>query len=907
MYAQRWLRRFPDWDAPLAANTALPDLVKEKFKQFNTQIDETELKKGLRLLRQRLMLEMMRRDLLGLCNLKELTHALSLMADICLDIACRWAHQNYASRYGSPENHDQLLIVGMGKLGGEELNASSDVDLVFVYNQEGETSGGKPDQTGKHGKKLSHAEFFNLVGKKILCLISEVTAEGFVFRVDMRLRPNGDTGPLVVSIDMLEEYFLVQGREWERYAWIKARIVNQPSEIQYQTSFASQVKALEQLRCAFIFRRYLDFGMISALRDLHLQIKQEAKKRERNDDPGAVHVKLGRGGIREIEFIAQIFQLIRGGRDPDLQIRPTVDVLKLCAQKDLIEVDVAEQLSQAYDFWRRLEHRLQYVEDEQTHRLPSDADVRQAMALAMGLDSADILNEHIASWQDKVEAQFLVVFSNKNRDQQEEINAHQWPESWRSRFTELEQAQARWADLVNSSRFRSLPQSHRNRVNRLLPALARACIQTNHPDSAWARSIALLESISRRGAYLSLLEEFPKARERLVRLLSASQWAADYLCQHPILLDEMLDERSLYQAPNWISYQKELKKSLKQAYLANGQADLENQMNLSRELHQTQVFHLLAQDLEGYWSVEQLSDQLCELADKTLATVLDETWQQLPKRHRDQHQFAIVAYGKYGGKELGYGSDLDLIFLYDDDDPQAPEVYSKLAQRFNHWLTTQTAAGQLFETDYRLRPNGAAGLLVLDLQSFENYQKRKNGIGAWVWEHQALTRARFCAGYSPLGQNFEKIRTQVLEIPRNFRYLAEDVIRMRQKMHDAHPNPSSLFDIKHSTGGMIDIEFIVQFLVLAYSASYYELTANKGNISLLKTCAKLGLINGELAEKVSNCYRELRAQQHALRLKGIAVMRIDPSAFIESTQAIRTLWEETVVAASQINPPLKHT
>jgi [glutamine synthetase] adenylyltransferase / [glutamine synthetase]-adenylyl-L-tyrosine phosphorylase len=898
-YAQRWLSRFPEWNTPLTPDKPLDDVVKQELAALHMNLDEVELKKQLRLHRQRLMLEMMRRDLLGLCDLKELTNALSLMADICLDIACRWAHQHFALRHGSPENQDQLLIVGMGKLGGEELNASSDVDLIFVYNQEGETSGGAANGLQKTGKQLSHAEFFNLVGKKILCLISEVTAEGFVFRVDMRLRPNGDSGPLVVSIDMLEEYFIVQGREWERYAWIKARVVNQPADHERQASFASQIKALEQLRRAFVFRRYLDFGAIGAIRDLHHQIRQEVKKRERNDDPGSVHVKLGRGGIREIEFIAQVFQLIRGGRDPELQTRPTVEVLTLCAQKGLIKLDVAQQLCQAYTFWRQLEHRLQYVEDAQTHHLPSDPTVRQTMALAMNLDSIELLNEHIAHWQTWVEAQFLIVFSNKNPAKQEDVGAHQWPEAWCSRFIELEQAQARWSDLVNSARFRSLPEAHRRRMNRLLPALAEACVQTNHPDRAWARSIALLESISRRGAYLSLLDEFPKARERLVRLLSASQWATDYLCQHPILLDEMLDERSLYQVPNWLQYEQELRKSLKQAYLSNGQADLEMQMNLSREQHQTQVFHLLAQDLEGYWTVERLSDQLCELADKTLAAILDETWQQLPKRHRENHQFAIIAYGKYGGKELGYASDLDLIFLYDDYDPQAPELYSKLAQRFNRWLTTQTSAGYLFETDYRLRPNGAAGLLVSSLQAFESYQKRKNGVGAWVWEHQALTRARFCAGYAPLGQAFENIRTQVLRTDRNLCNLAEDVIKMRQKIHDAHPNTTALFDLKHSPGGMVDIEFIVQFLVLAHSATFTELTANKGNIALLKACARLGLVNRELAAKVGNCYRELRAQQHALRLEGAPMLRVDPSLFKQAIIAVKALWEETIVAASR--------
>jgi glutamate-ammonia-ligase adenylyltransferase len=892
VYAQRWLGRFPDWAQPLCPQDSLLTVVERTLEDIHEQADEAGIKKALRLKRQRLMLEIMRRDLCGQADLRDVTHALSRLADLTIDAANRWAHQQVAARYGNPADGDSLIVVGMGKLGGRELNVSSDVDLIFVYAAEKETVG------GPNGKSVSHAEFFTQVGRRIMNLISDPTEDGFVFRVDMRLRPNGDSGPLVVSQDMLEEYFFVQGREWERYAWIKARVVNQAPDEDHQAAFAAATESLERIRKPFVFRKYLDFGVIRALRDLHQQIRQEVKRRERGEDADSVHVKLGRGGIREIEFMAQAFQLIRGGRDAELQIRPTLEVLALCVKKGLLEASIFEQLSAAYDFWRRLEHRLQYVEDAQTHRLSSDPAVRQQMALAMGLPDAASLSAQVAHWQNFVDQQFQLVFGDKQDDEHDEISAQQWPEKWLTAFREPSQAQSRWADLLASSRYRSLPPTHRERMDRLLPAMVQACTETTDPDAAWARSIDLLESVARRGAYLSLLDEFPAARHRVVRLLSASQWAAAYLKLHPILLDEMLDERNLYAPPDWPSYENQLRQALDKAHLPDGSADLEQQMNISRELHHTQLFRLLAQDLEGYWTVEKLSDQLSALADCTLSAVLDEVWKQVPKRHRDKPHFAIIAYGKLGGKEIGYASDLDLIFLFDDPHEAAPELYAKLAQRLNRWLTTQTTAGILFETDYRLRPNGDAGLLVSSISAFESYQRREGGVGAWVWEHQALTRARYCVGDRALGGRFEQVRIETLRTRRDIPALAREVIDMRKRMHDGHPNPTNLFDIKHSEGGMVDIEFIVQFLVLAHSADHVEMTVNSGNIALLKQAAALGLIQANQADAVADAYRRYRARQHELRLAGSGVSRVAATEFAADIAAVSQLWQDTVVRAA---------
>lgn len=893
VFAQRWLNRFPEWREPLTPHLSLVDTVSQHLSDLDDVQDEAALKKQLRRKRQRVMLEVMRRDLLQQADLRDVTHALSLLADRCIDVAARWAHRQLAVRYGDPAELDSLMVLGMGKLGGRELNASSDVDLIFVYASERDTTG---------NRSTTHAEFFTLLGRRIMNLIAEPTEDGFVFRVDMRLRPNGDSGPLVVSLDMLEEYFFVQGREWERYAWIKARVVNQAPSTAHAAAFQASCDALENIRRPFVYRKYLDFGAIRALRDLHQQIRQEVRRREKGEDAGGVNVKLGRGGIREIEFMAQVFQLIRGGRERDLQIRPTLDVLALCCEKGLISPAVLTQLRAAYDFWRRLEHRLQYVEDAQTHWLPGNADVRACMAKAMGLNSAAALDTAIAGWQDFVDRQFQEVFGDKQDDEHDTVTADEWPVQWEAAFREPTQARARWRDLLTSSRYRSLPASHRERVDRLLPALLQACSATPDADAAWARSMDLLDSIARRGAYLSLLDEFPAARARVVRLLSASAWAAAYLRSHPILLDEMLDERNLYAAPDWNVYAEDLRSALNHARLADGRPDLEQQMNLSRELHHTHLFRLLVQDLEAYWTVEALADHLSALADQTLAVILQAVWEQVPGRHCDAPRFAIVAYGKLGGKELGYASDLDLIFLYDDAHDTAPELYSKLAQRLNRWLTTQTPAGILFETDYRLRPNGDAGLLVSSIDAFEKYQRREGGVGAWVWEHQALTRARFCVGDAALGARFEAVRTQTLQERRDRSALAAEVLDMRRRMHEGHPNPTPLFDLKHSEGGMVDIEFIVQFLVLAFSADHPELSANAGNIALLKRAGALGLIDIDSANQVADAYRRFRARQHALRLAGLNVSRVDPGEFAADVAAVRQLWAATLVSAAP--PPV---
>lgn len=881
-YAKRWLGRFPQW-AEDTVDEPLMTCIDNWLAQARLATDEAGLMRALRMVRQRSMLRVMQRDLLGRAELFEVTEALSYLADASVQIALNFAHAQQAERYGQPAKGDCMMVVGMGKLGGLELNASSDIDLIFLYNQEDETLG------GPQGRRQSHAEFFAQVGRKLIRILSEPTEDGFVFRVDMRLRPNGDSGPLAVSLDMLEEYFMVQGREWERYAWIKARVVNWAVDPTQDEAFQAGLDSLNAIVRPFVFRKYLDFGAIRALRALHVQIRNEVSKRE-SQHPGSVHVKLGRGGIREIEFTAQAFQLIRGGRDPRLQLRRTVDVLEVCTELGLVSTEDLAQMQSAYQFLRNVEHRLQYVDDAQTHRLPASPTEVLRIARSMGFADPENFLKTLKRHMTFVAGHFDLVFGDKAEDEETQDLSLPWADNLTPGFSNPKAAQDRYAHLIESGRYKALPSAHRERVDRLMPALLAAASASGSPDACWRYCCDLIETVSRRGAYLSLLDEYPVARMRVSRMLAASPWAAQFLIKHPLLLDELIDSRTLLAQPNFEQWRQGLRDMLAQAKTPDGQPDLERQMDLVREQHHAQQFRILAQDLENLLAVEHVSDLLSELADSTLQIVLETVWEQMASRHRANPKFAIIAYGKHGGKELGYASDLDMIFLFDDDDDRAPEVYANLAKRLNRWLTTQTAAGTLFETDFRLRPNGEAGLLVSSVESFESYQRREGGVGAWFWEHQALTRARFCVGDPQIGARFEALRIEVLSMPRAWETVQAEVIGMRRKMHEGHPNSTELFDVKHDSGGMVDVEFIVQALVLGHADQHPVLAENKGNIALLTRAGELGLIPEGLAHAVANAYRDLRAKQHALRLAGQEKSLTADPAMIALRRPIRLLW-----------------
>jgi len=865
-YVQRLFESEPELRAELLQNLRRPFLREEMQAYLNTDCDaatdEAVLHRVLRSLRKRVMLRLVVRDLGGMADLAEVMTSMTSLAEVTISFALE-RHQTWladASRYGSPKSAEsgavqELLVVAMGKLGGGELNVSSDVDLIFIYPEDGETSGAKP---------ISNHDFFARLGRKLIASLHDVTADGYVFRVDMRLRPYGDSGPLAMSFAMLEKYFITQGREWERYAWIKGRLIT--------GSRVEESRLMQQIARPFIFRKYLDFGVYESMRDLHAQIRKEVSRREMHDD-----IKLGPGGIREIEFIAQVFQLIRGGRDADLRIRPTLAVLRCLQEKRQLPDKTVAELVDAYCFLRNLEHRLQYLDDQQTQMLPGAPADQALIATAMGFSSHDVFLQHLDSHRRNVTRHFELVFAAPQKSQTRDTLAWLWQEPAEDE-TEIKAATVQLdalgfsdparilcclQEFRRSGRYRQLPESSRQRVDALVPAIIEVAAKFPPADHTLERMLQLLESVSRRAAYLALLLEYPQALERIAKLASASQWASEYLGRHPILLDELLNPADLHSMPDWSRASVELAQQLNDVNHP-GDDDVEQQMDVLRHFHHAQVFQLLVRDMEGLLPLETLSDHLTALADLVLDTVLRLAWSGLRKKHRDQPAFAIIGYGKLGGKELGYASDLDIIFLYDDTHSDAPEIYARLGQRINSWLTSYTSAGLLYETDLRLRPNGSSGLLVSSIEAFEQYQRKQ----AWVWEHQALTRARFVAGAHPVGEAFERLRKEVLCQRRDLANLKHEVLVMRQKMLDTHPNPSGLFDIKHDRGGIIDVEFMVQYLVLGHACDYPELTANIGNIALLKLAGKLGLISVQTAELVLNAYREFRRVQHRLRLSG---------------------------------------
>ncbi|MBQ5963426.1 bifunctional [glutamate--ammonia ligase]-adenylyl-L-tyrosine phosphorylase/[glutamate--ammonia-ligase] adenylyltransferase [Massilia sp. ZL223] len=887
-FYQRWLDAAPTRAAQLAELTRL-SLAQADFRALL----EHELAAGLpperamRRVRNLLVAAIIERDLAGQADLHEVVTAMTAFADFAIQTHAELLRAELEAAHGVPMGEEsgrpqRMMVLAMGKQGGGELNVSSDIDLIFVYPEDGETAAG-PGQ-----RQLSNHEFFVRLGRRLIAALSEVIEDGFTFRVDMALRPNGKSGPLAASLAMVEEYLIVQGREWERYAWVKARAV---------TGEAEDIAALDAIVRPFVFRRYLDFGVIDAIRNMHAQIRAEVKRQERLHPERSHNVKLGRGGIREIEFLAQVFQLIRGGRDPALRERSTRATLRLLAERELLPPETVEQLLQAYTFLRNLEHRLQYLEDAQTHTLPANEADRLIVARMMGLADEAALLARMEEQRAFVAAQFDAIFADKSEGADPDAPAladdPENREALGARLAQLgfddpEGGAARVVATLQGPRLASLPDASRLRLLTLLdaalPQIATVVREAGIGSHAatLGRLLDFFEAIARRSAYLSLLTEYPHTLERVIRMINASGWAATFLTQHPILLDELLDDRN-----NGADELPQLAATLDQQ-LNEAQGDTERQLDILRESHHAQLFRLLALDLAGELSVERLADHLSALADTIVGAAIKHAWRAVASRHREEPRFAVIAYGKLGGKELGYVSDLDVIFLYDDEDDMAPSNYAKLAQRFITWMTAHTAAGILFDVDIALRPDGASGMLVSSVAAFERYQDSS----AWLWEHQALTRARFCAGDAAIGARFEAIREQVLRKDRSGREteLKREVTDMRRRMRDANVNRSELFDLKHDPGGMIDIEFIVQYLVLRHACAWPQLTANAGNIALLRLCGELGLIDAELGTQVADAYRAMRRLQHQVRLQGDGKARVEPALVDGYPQRVEQLW-----------------
>ncbi|HUH60469.1 MAG TPA: bifunctional [glutamate--ammonia ligase]-adenylyl-L-tyrosine phosphorylase/[glutamate--ammonia-ligase] adenylyltransferase [Candidimonas sp.] len=886
------------------------------FEELNqgpaaTPLPVEKIRRILRQLRQRVFFVAMVRDINGAASLEEVVGAMTALADLAVAQAYRSVANSLAEIHGMPlapgsDQPQEMLILGMGKLGGEELNVSSDIDLIMLYGDEGETTG---------RRKISYHEFYGRVTQRMMPVLSEIDGDGQVFRTDLRLRPDGDSGPLAWSMDALENYLVTQGREWERYAWLKSRVI--PCQAFQDSESAGLVEQLDALRTPFVYRKYFDFDALSALRGLRERIRQDWQRRAlaRTGVDTIHNIKLGDGGIREIEFVVQLSQLIRGGRMPSLQQSGLLSALDRQRKAGVIADEIAARLEAAYRFLRRVEHLLQYREDEQTHLLPRDEDQRAGLARAMNMGQADFeaeLGAHRAFVEQTFRNAFRIAGMGGDDDNDTaDATARQQPSAGKPGaelpVDNLSEHIARHMGddapaigqrvdaLLDSHRIRSLPGTSRKRLKALLPKVIATAARTADPRQTAIRLLTLVENIAQRSAYLALLAEYPETLARVARIVSASPWASQYLSRFPLLLDSLIEWHSLMEPPDFNQIARQLAGELDACVMPDGQPDVEQQMNLMRDLQHQITFQLLAQDLEGVLSVEHLADHLSSLADMLLAATIERVWplvQARGKRHLllDAPRFAIIAYGKLGGKEIGYASDLDLVFLYDDPNDEAGELYARLGRRMASWLSTMTSSGRLYEIDLRLRPDGDAGLLAVSITAFEEYQTRQ----AWAWEHQAITRARFVAGDPAIGQRFEAIRRQVLLLERDAEAFKQEVLGMRQKISAGHPNRTAEFDLKHDRGGMVDVEFITQYLVLCHAGQHPKLLENLGNITLLRLASEAGLIPAELAQRVADAYRELRRRQHALRLQGAEKARVPSNELATQRAAVCELWNTVI-------------
>ena len=904
-FVQRIRRRYANELALLPPGR--PDLqtIKALIERLNA--DGRPLASALRVARQLVLERLAVQDIEQGAAMVDITQSMTDLAEATLDIALAQAQADQDLRYGAPRNEAGLRIdfwvVGMGKLGARELNVSSDIDLIYVYEEDG-TTDGQENRT----QRVSAHEYFSQVARSLYTLIGETTDDGFVFRVDLALRPNGNSGPAAVSLAMLEEYLQVQGREWERFAWLKSRVVAPRASVK-----SGRALALRSMVTSFVYRRYLDYGVFEGLRQLHRKVRDEAQRRAAGRPERANDVKLSRGGIREIEFIVQLLLVVRGGQFPEMRTRSTCKGLMKLAAGGLMKPESARRLAEAYTFLRRVEHRIQYLDDQQTHLLPTaDADL-DWIALSLGLHCHEKGSETCELLDKLGETRELVAmeFDALLHDGRAPVPDAQGncrtcgivplPVDAESFLEQLPAPlAARVRPLCEQPKIRQLRDDSKMRLARLVQRAARAVSEDRCSMDAATRFIDWIEPLLRRESYLALLVERPEVQNRLLRLLGLARWPMRYLMLHPGVIDELADERLLHGRFDAAAFKAELD-ARHEAWERSGQADEESLLDTLRRAHHAEVFRTLVRDVEGHITVEQVADDLSALADATLDHTIRWAWKHLKQAHRSEPRFAVIAYGKLGGKELGYGGDLDVVFVYDDEDEvdrdRAAEVYGAFVRKLISWLTLRTAAGELFDIDTALRPNGNSGLLVTSLASFENYQSGRGSNTAWTWEHQALTRARWCAGLATLSARFEAVRRAVLATARDGAALRTEVQTMRDKVRAARPVKADRFDVKHSAGGMMDVEFAVQYLVLAHAATQLQLLDNVGNIALLRRAESCGLLPTPIGEHAADAYRELRRAQHRARLDEQPT-QVDVSAMAPQRDAVLALWRVVFGAAS---------
>ena len=835
--------------------------------------------------------------------LSVVTDTMTVLAEATLELALAQAQDEAdavhgaplrAAESGQPPQRAELWIIGMGKLGARELNVSSDIDLIYIYEEDGQTTGPKP---------VSFHEYFSLVAKRLFALIGETTDDGIVFRVDLALRPNGNSGPPVVSLAMLEHYLMVQGREWERFAWLKSRVVAPRAAVD-----SGRALALRDLVTPFVYRRYLDYGVFEGLRQLHRKIRDEAQRRAAGRPERANDVKLSRGGIREIEFIVQLLLVVRGGQFPEIRTRSTQRALRQLPGRGLMKADTAEALSSAYEFLRRVEHRIQYLDDAQTHLLPTDDTDLAWIAGSLGLggrrDGPCGMLERLDEVRELVAAEFDALLGEGQGSASEGASRNGCRSCGPAPLpvdseTLLERMPAELAERlrawVRQPRVQTLRDETRMRLGRLMQKTAQAMKSNDCTPAAALRFIDWVEPLLRRESYLAMLTERPEVHRRLLHLLGLARWPMQYLMRHPGVIDELADERLLHQRFDRMAYVGDLVE--RHVAMQRGGEDDEGQLlDALRHAHHAEIFRTLVRDVEGHITVEQVADDLSALADATLGLAMRWCWAFVKQRHQPVPALAVIAYGKLGGKELGYGSDLDVVFVYDDSDinseadrQRAQEIYGAFVRKLITWLTLRTGAGELFDIDTALRPNGNSGLLVTSIGAFERYQAGRGSNTAWTWEHQALTRARFAAGAPSVEERFETTRRTVLMAERDPDALRGEVQAMRDKLRAARPVPAGLFDVKHSPGGMMDVEFAVQYLVLVNGARQPALLDNAGNIALLQRAEAQGLLPAGVGNAAADAYRELRRAQHRARLDEKPT-QFPPEALEGPRDAVLALW-----------------
>ncbi|UPW19387.1 bifunctional [glutamate--ammonia ligase]-adenylyl-L-tyrosine phosphorylase/[glutamate--ammonia-ligase] adenylyltransferase [Agarivorans sp. TSD2052] len=863
------------------------------------QINDDGAKKVLRQFRRLQMVLIAWRDLMLGQAASDSFVQVSAVADSSVDCANQWLYQRCCSESGTPMdaegNAQPLVVIGMGKLGGRELNFSSDIDLIFCFPENGETQGGR--------RSIANQQFFIRMGQRLIQLIDQPTADGFVFRVDMRLRPFGDSGPLAVSYAAFEDYYQHHGRDWERYAMVKARVINQ--DLRYDQDIQAMLKP-------YVYRRYIDFSAIQALRSMKAMINSEIRRKGLRDN-----IKLGSGGIREIEFIAQTFQLIRGGREPVLQTRSLLMALSQLSEHGELTLEQTKLLREHYLYLRQVENILQQIDDQQTQTLPSSSIDQQRIAWVMGAVSWDDFYQQLQVRLAEVNLCFQSAIGEE--EQNEQPAGQEYDDLWHcgadrealaslmDRHVCSAEEQLRRVEtmyhFMHAVEHRHIGQRGRQTLERLMPSLLQQLFEHPKTSLVLPRVMVLLERILSRTAYLELLAENPASLQQLLRLCAGSAMLAEKLASFPILLDELLDPKLLYNPASPDSYAQQLREFM----LRIPPDDMEQQMEALRQFKQIQQLRITAADIAGALPLMKVSDHLTAVAEVIVDAVVEQAWSQMVERHgypehlsEQQRGFAVVGYGKIGGIETGYSSDLDLVFLHNSDSStytngakqiDSKQFYLKLAQRIMHLFNTRTASGVLYELDMRLRPSGASGLLVSAIEAFEQYQLKE----AWTWEHQALVRARVIYGDKDLAQRFEQVRHGILSIARQPAELAAQVTQMRTKMRDHLSREThEVIDLKQSAGGMVDIEFIAQYLVLLNTQQFPELSQWTDNVRIFESCARVGLLDEGQAKGLSQCYLDIRDECHRCGLQGLPRLANKQDFALDLSVVVAT-WQQLIV------------